>query len=538
MTQTLELPVAGAVQDVPVLELRGVKAAYEQVEVLHGVDLAVPAGSVVAVLGPNGAGKTTMLKVASGMHPPTAGDVWLAGRCVTGAAPVDLARLGLCSIPEGRGVFPNLTVSENLWMASYRGVSRSEIEERVFPIFPRLKERRRQAAGTMSGGEQQMLAMARAIATDPAVLLIDELSMGLAPLVVEQLFEIVSRIAGTGVTVLLVEQFAQTALGVADLAAVMTGGRITAVGTPEAIAAGLHSAYLGGDGAESGGAAAGAAGTAAKSVVPVEGASPPKALTGTVSPVAESEALEVPEAAGAVDGREAGDSTVVLPTGRGRYSAYLGGEDEGLSDPAPAPERVEGDPSVRQDETTGEAQGQAQGAAHSPTKEPAQSPAQSPEQGESQGESKGETRGEVMSTNTAGVPPTVPAGTPAAPSDGPTAPPPAPSGEPRTHALTQEVAGLRIKPPSTTLDTQLMWLGVVLLVAGIGTGLGGYIMAHTTQLALTQRDAILVGLCGIPISIAGMALFIRYSLSNFLRFWIARLIATQQQGGGSQPPTP
>ncbi|MGW0661175.1 ABC transporter ATP-binding protein [Streptodolium elevatio] len=519
MTLTLELPVPGPQEAPPLLELRGVKAAYEQVEVLHGVDLAVPAGSVLAVLGPNGAGKTTMLKVASGMHPPSGGDIWLAGRCVTGAAPVDLARLGLCSIPEGRGVFPNLTVSENLWMASYRGMSRSQIEERVFPIFPRLKERRRQAAGTMSGGEQQMLAMARAIATDPAVLLIDELSMGLAPLVVEQLFEIVARIAGTGVTVLLVEQFAQTALGVADLAAVMTGGRITAVGTPQEIAAGLHSAYLGGDGSAE--EAAGAAeaeetpqlkgtGTAATLVAPVDAAMAPKALPGS------GPAARAAESATARNG-EAADTTVALPVAGDRYSAYLGGGEQGTS----GSDSVAGRGGAGAGAGAGAGQGKAQGESS----------------GVSQGESKGETRGEVMSTNTAGVPPTVPAGTPAAPSDGPPAPPPGAPAEPRTHALAQEVAGLRIKPPSTTLDTQLMWLGVVLLVAGIGTGLGAYIMAHTTRLQLTQNDAIVVGLVGVTISIAGMALFIRYSLSNFLRFWIARLIATQQQGGGQQPPT-
>lgn len=490
MTLTLELPVPGPPAAPPLLELRGIKAAYEQVEVLHGVDLAVPAGSVLAVLGPNGAGKTTMLKVASGMHAPSGGDIWLAGRRVTGAAPVELARLGLCSIPEGRGVFPNLTVSENLWMASYRGVSRSQIEERVFPIFPRLKERRRQAAGTMSGGEQQMLAMARAIATDPAVLLIDELSMGLAPLVVEQLFEIVARIAGTGVTVLLVEQFAQTALGVADLAAVMTGGRITAVGTPDEIAAGLHSAYLGGDGSP--GETAGT-----EPARPAESQSTAPTL---VTPVAAAPAKAPPA--------EDEGTTVALPVGGDdRYSAYLGGE-QGTS----ASDREHEDPDAR--------------ARHSES------------HNESPGETQGETRGEVMSTNTAGVPPTVPAGTEVARPEGAPTPPPPPGepGEPRTHALAQEVAGLRIKPPTTTLDTQLMWLGVVLMVVGIGTGIGGYIMSHSTRLALTQRDAILVGLCAIPISIAGMALFIRYSLSGFLRFWIARLIATQQ-GGGQQPPT-
>ncbi|MDI2131598.1 ABC transporter ATP-binding protein [Yinghuangia seranimata] len=455
MTQTLELPVPGPAVAPPLLELRGVKAAYEQVEVLHGIDLAVPAGTVVAVLGPNGAGKTTMLKVASGMHPPTAGELWLAGRNVTGAAPVELARLGLCSIPEGRGVFPNLTVSENLWMASYRGVSRADIEERVFPIFPRLKQRRRQAAGTMSGGEQQMLAMARAIATDPAVLLIDELSMGLAPLVVEQLFEIVARIAGTGVTVLLVEQFAKTALGVADLAAVMTGGRITAVGTPDAIASRLHSAYLGGGDEPQG----------------------EPTMTGTPS--------DPRDPAAQADPSEPDHSTVVLPVGADRYTAYLGGEQ---APPAP--------------------------------------------------ENDGETRGEPMSTNTAGVPPTVPAGTPV---PFPEQPPAPPAGS-RSHALTQEVAGLRVKTPTTTMDTQLMWLGVLLMVGGIGTGIGAYIMSHTTTLYLTQYDAIVAGLLGVTISIAGMALFVRYSLSSFLRFWLARLIAAQQGvgpggPGGGVPPS-
>ncbi|MCF2525756.1 branched-chain amino acid ABC transporter ATP-binding protein [Yinghuangia soli] len=506
MTLTLELPVPGPAAAPPLLELRGIKAAYEQVEVLHGVDLAVPAGSVLAVLGPNGAGKTTMLKVASGLHAPSGGDIWLAGRCVTGAAPVDLARLGLCSIPEGRGVFPNLTVSENLWMASYRGVSRSEIEERVFPIFPRLKERRRQAAGTMSGGEQQMLAMARAIATDPAVLLIDELSMGLAPLVVEQLFEIVARIAGTGVTVLLVEQFAQTALGVADLAAVMTGGRITAVGTPQQIASGLHSAYLGGGGG---------GGEDPESEPPPQSAGTAATLLLPAVPA---------QSSGGADGSS--DSTVVLPavgsgsgSGSDRVTAYLGGEQAAASSDGESAEGAAG------------TAGQISMAKEAGTEGTSGTAGTS-------GTSRGETRGEPMSTNTAGVPPTVPAGTPVA-LEGSTPPPPAlpPAGGPRSGELAQEVAGLRIKAPNTAIDKQLMWLGVALLVAGIGTALGAYIMAHTTRLELTQNDAIVVGLVGITISIAGMALFIRYSLSNFLRFWLARLIATSQQQGGGQPPT-
>ena len=230
----------------PLLELRGVRAAYESIEVLHGVDISVPAGSVFAVLGPNGAGKTTMMHVISGLLEPTAGDLLIGGTRVNGAAPTQLARHGLCSIPEGRGIFPNLTVRENLWMVTYSGVSRSEVEERAYERFPQLSERRNQLAGTLSGGEQQMLAVSRAIASDPALLLLDELSMGLAPVIVEQIYAVISRIATEGVTVLVVEQFASTVLGVADLAAVMVQGRIVRAGRPSEIEADLHNAYLGG----------------------------------------------------------------------------------------------------------------------------------------------------------------------------------------------------------------------------------------------------------------------------------------------------
>lgn len=230
----------------PLLELRGVRASYESIEVLHGVDLAVPAGSVFAVLGPNGAGKTTMMHVISGLLTPTDGDVLIGGTRVNGVAPTQLARHGLCSIPEGRGIFPNLTVRENLWMVTYRGMSRSEVEERAYEQFPRLSERRNQVAGTLSGGEQQMLSVSRAIASEPALLLLDELSMGLAPVIVEQIYEVIARIAAQGVTVLVVEQFASTVLGVADLAAVMVQGRIARAGRPSEIEADLHHAYLGG----------------------------------------------------------------------------------------------------------------------------------------------------------------------------------------------------------------------------------------------------------------------------------------------------
>jgi branched-chain amino acid transport system ATP-binding protein len=232
--------------DASVLELRDIHGGYSEIEVLHGVSLAIPPRTVFGVLGPNGAGKTTMLRIAAGLHAPTSGDVLVTGRRVNGASPEELARRGLCTIPEGRGVFPNLTVRENLWMATYRGMKRGEIEDAAFERFPRLAERRHQHAGTLSGGEQQMLSIARAITTNPALLLLDELSMGLAPLIVEQLYEAVRRIAKEGVSVLVVEQFAKTVLAVADLAAVMVNGRIVLQGTPAEVEADLQTAYLGG----------------------------------------------------------------------------------------------------------------------------------------------------------------------------------------------------------------------------------------------------------------------------------------------------
>ena len=230
----------------PLLELRGIKAAYDRIQVLNGVDIAVPEASVVALLGPNGAGKSTTLRVATGLHPASAGDVLVAGRKVNGTGADELARAGLCLIPEGKGIFPNLTVRENLWMCSFSKRSLKEIEEISYQQFPRLKERRGQIAGTLSGGEQQMLAMARGLSTDPALLLLDELSMGLAPIIVEELYEIVARIAREGISILVVEQFASTVLGVADYAAIMLHGKISRVGTPADLEAELSAAYLGG----------------------------------------------------------------------------------------------------------------------------------------------------------------------------------------------------------------------------------------------------------------------------------------------------
>jgi len=229
----------------PVLELRDVHAAYGRIEVLHGVDVVVPENSVVALLGPNGAGKTTTLKVASGQMRPTGGHVHIAGRHVNGASADALARAGVCAIPEGRGIFPNLTVAENLQMVTFSGSSLRHVEERTYTQFPRLKERRLQLAGTLSGGEQQMLAIARALATDPALLMLDEISMGLAPMIVAELYDLVKQIAASGVSILLVEQFARTALAVADYAAIMVHGRVQRVGQPADIEEELSSAYLG-----------------------------------------------------------------------------------------------------------------------------------------------------------------------------------------------------------------------------------------------------------------------------------------------------
>jgi branched-chain amino acid transport system ATP-binding protein len=227
------------------LELRSVSAGYGIIDVLHGVDLVVGAGQVFALLGPNGAGKSTTLAVASGQIRPSAGSLLLLGRDVTGVRPDRIARSGVCLVPEGRGVFPNLTVAENLRMMTFAGPSFDEIQQRAYAQFPRLGERRRQLAGTLSGGEQQMLAMARALTTDPALLMLDELSMGLAPIIVADLYERVAELAASGLSILIVEQFATAVLGVADVAAVMLHGRIDRVGSPSEIADELAETYLG-----------------------------------------------------------------------------------------------------------------------------------------------------------------------------------------------------------------------------------------------------------------------------------------------------
>ena len=229
----------------PMVELRDVHAGYGTIDVLHGVSLTIAPGEVFALLGPNGAGKSTTLKVLNGEVQPSSGDVLLCGESVLGV-PVDaLARAGLCTIPEGRGVFPNLTVDDNLRMSTYTGASLASIRERAFTQFPRLAERRKQLAGTLSGGEQQMLALARALVVDPAVLVIDELSMGLAPIIVERLYEIVAEVAESeSIAILIIEQFAHDVLGVATKAGVMLHGRLVTIGSPDEIALTISDAYL------------------------------------------------------------------------------------------------------------------------------------------------------------------------------------------------------------------------------------------------------------------------------------------------------
>jgi branched-chain amino acid transport system ATP-binding protein len=231
----------------PLLEFASVRAGYGRIDVLHGINFELHPGEVFALLGPNGAGKSTTLAVASGQIVPSSGSLWLCGRDVTGVTPDALARAGVCLIPEGRGIFPNLTVAENLRMATYTGASYHDVVDKAFDQFPRLGERRKQLAGTLSGGEQQMLSMARALATDPAILLIDELSMGLAPIIVEELYAHVRRIATTGLSILIVEQFAHEILGIADRAGIMLHGRLVHSGPPSSIADELAGAYLGGD---------------------------------------------------------------------------------------------------------------------------------------------------------------------------------------------------------------------------------------------------------------------------------------------------
>ncbi|WP_407523451.1 ABC transporter ATP-binding protein [Methylobacterium oryzisoli] len=237
------------------LDVTGLAAGYGQVEVLHGLTFAVPKGQVVTLIGSNGAGKTTTMRALSGMIKPKAGSIRLNGREIAGLDSHEVARTGLAHSPEGRRVFPTLTVEDNLTLGAFPRLTGSRPKgdvsadrERVYVLFPRLKERRAQLAGTLSGGEQQMLAMGRALMLRPDILLLDEPSMGLAPKLVEEVFRTIRRLKEEAVTMLLVEQFAMAALGVADHAYVLENGRIRFQGPAAQLRndPAVRAAYLGG----------------------------------------------------------------------------------------------------------------------------------------------------------------------------------------------------------------------------------------------------------------------------------------------------
>jgi len=231
-----------------VLALEAIVSGYGDAVVLRDVDLTVATGEVIALLGPNGAGKSTLLRTASGFVKPMSGRIEVDGADLTGAPGHRYAARGVCLLPEGRGIFPSLTVLENIRVQAGRKPGRRlpEILDEVGELFPVLRQRLGQTAGDLSGGEQQMLALARGLATDPAVLLLDELSMGLAPLIVTRLYEEVAEIARQGVAVLVVEQFAAAVLGIANRAAVVVRGRLSPLdGTDDSSRAELAALYLG-----------------------------------------------------------------------------------------------------------------------------------------------------------------------------------------------------------------------------------------------------------------------------------------------------
>ena len=234
----------------PLLEVRGLKVAYGGINAVKGINLDVRAGELVTLIGANGAGKTTTLKALSGLITPAAGSVRYDGQDVTGTPAFALVRRGLALVPEGRGVFARLTVAENLAMGAYIRDDKAQIAadcERAYATFPRLAERRAQLAGTLSGGEQQMLAIARALMCKPRLLLLDEPSMGLAPIVVQKIFETIRTVAREGVTLLLIEQNARLALQTCDRGYVMESGVITLSGEAQALLDNpeVRRAYLG-----------------------------------------------------------------------------------------------------------------------------------------------------------------------------------------------------------------------------------------------------------------------------------------------------
>jgi branched-chain amino acid transport system ATP-binding protein len=234
----------------PLLELKDLQVAYGGIQAVKGIELHVAEAELVCLIGANGAGKTTTLKGITGLQPIKSGTIHYAGEDITGKPAFQLVRKGLSMVPEGRGVFGALTIEENLAMGAYARDDRAAIKndvERVFGLFPRLKERRKQTAGTLSGGEQQMLAMGRAMMSRPRLLLLDEPSMGLAPLMVQKVFETVLAISKEGVTILLIEQNAKLALEVSSRGYVMESGEITLQGDAKRLLSDpkVREAYLG-----------------------------------------------------------------------------------------------------------------------------------------------------------------------------------------------------------------------------------------------------------------------------------------------------
>ncbi len=232
------------------LKVSGLKVAYGGIKAVKGVDLEVREGELISLIGSNGAGKTTTMKAVTGSIGFEGGDIQYMGKSIKGRGAWDMVREGLCMVPEGRGVFTRMTITENLQMGAYIRTDTAGIAkdiERMFGIFPRLRERKDQLAGTMSGGEQQMLAMARALMSQPKLLLLDEPSMGLSPIMVDKIFEVVREVSSQGVTVLLVEQNAQRALQIADRGYVMDSGEITMTGAGKdlLIDPKVREAYLG-----------------------------------------------------------------------------------------------------------------------------------------------------------------------------------------------------------------------------------------------------------------------------------------------------
>ncbi len=231
------------------LEVAGLRAGYGPVEVLHGVDVALGAGEIVAVLGSNGAGKTTLNNNISGVYRPFAGTVSVEGRDITGVHSKHIVDMGVVQVPEGRKIFPNMTVRENLELGSYRRAraSRTTNLDYVFATFGRLAERERQLSGTLSGGEQQMLAIGRALMAEPRLLILDEPSLGLSPLLVEEMFGLIQRLHEDGLSILLVEQNVVQSLAIADRAYVIENGLIAMEGEAAALAddPGLKKSYLG-----------------------------------------------------------------------------------------------------------------------------------------------------------------------------------------------------------------------------------------------------------------------------------------------------